>query len=191
MLVIDNSLVFAIPEVHPDVDLCLNFQRTFRIPETETYNLPPGMGKYPIHILGPNELLVPMYQSDALWINVQRSSYPFAIKATYEGLSKFVVLSKYPWIDNLDDNGVPKQFVAPSLTAEPGDYGLVLEIFPMKSDTYPEEWDEVHKQRVYIHLVNSIMWGSRGNEMSTTPLTEKEYVRHGYPWLTMYEEKGP
>ena len=117
MLVIDNSLVFAIPEVHPDVDLCLNFQRTFRIPETETYNLPPGMGKYPIHILGSNELLIPMYQSDALWINVQRSSYPFAIKATCQ--------------------------------------------LPLP----------------------------KGRGLSLPP--KKEYERHGYPWLTIYEEKAP
>ncbi len=196
--VINNSLVFTIPEVHPEARLCLDFQRTFRIPEKEAYNLPPGLGKYPLHILGSNELLIPMYQSEALWINVECGQYPFAIKATYESLFTFVVTKNQPWIDNLDNNGVPKQFVAPPLTVDPkqSDYCFALEIFPMKSDVYthiPNEmlnglWDDEHKHRVYIHLVNSIMWRSAGNEMCTIPLTESEYAYHGYPWLKTYEE---
>ena len=193
--VLNNIIHCTMPEVHPDASVCLDFQRTFRIPDTETYNFPPGMGRHTIHVLGPSELLVPMYQSEALWINAIATTYPLGIKVTYGKLSSFTIVQVQPWIDILDDNGIPKQLIPPKLNA---DHGFVLEILPMKleayernpNDTSGDAWDNEHKLRVYVHLVNTTMWCSAGNEMCTAPLTEKEYVHHGYPWLKKYEENG-
>ena len=193
--VIDNTIHCIMTEAHPKAYLCLDFQRTFRLTNTEMC-LPPGMGKYPISVLGPSELLIPMYQSEALWINIGTVPYPFALKVTYMGTSSITCVKMQPWIDICDK----QQFVAPSLNGDPSfDYGFALEIFPMKADVFehsPDEtsrdvWDENHKQRIYVHLVNSSMWCGAGNEMLTVPLTDREYLRHGYPWLQKYEENTP
>ena len=44
----DDQLVFLFPEVHGEVVLRINFQRTLRIPDdNRDYTLPPGLGRFP------------------------------------------------------------------------------------------------------------------------------------------------
>ena len=44
-----DSLVFRFPEVHPEAELRINFQRTLRIPDDGyDYPLPPGLGCFPL-----------------------------------------------------------------------------------------------------------------------------------------------
>ena len=88
-----DSLVFSFPEVHRDAVLRVDFQRTLRIPDDGTdYPLPPGLGRFPIKHVDdfvervPLEwieragVMLPMYQSEAVWLNLTSGDYPFAIK---------------------------------------------------------------------------------------------------------------
>jgi hypothetical protein len=98
-----DVLVFKFPEVHPDAELKIEFQRTFRIPDDgKTYPLPPGLGKFPVkHVEDHKDrvpaqwaehggVMVPMYQAEALWVRFEpkriwgrgqgSAQYPFAIK---------------------------------------------------------------------------------------------------------------
>src|SRR3972149_9010465 len=96
----NNQLVFNFPKVHENAKLTINFQRTLRIPDDgKKYPLPPGLGSFPMkHIddhrnqipkewLKRGGVMLPMYQSEALWIcfspsyvSNRRHVYPFAIK---------------------------------------------------------------------------------------------------------------
>src|SRR5436189_5528807 len=80
----------------------ITFQRTLRIPDDgKTYPLPPGLGRFPLrHVddhagavppewLEHGGVLLPMYQSEALWLRFdaaylprRSAAYPFAIKLT-------------------------------------------------------------------------------------------------------------
>lgn len=96
----EDSLVFTFPEVHPEAQLEINFQRTFRIPDDgKEYPLPPGFDNFPLrHVddyaekipkrwIEHGGVMLPMYQSEALWLYfhshhlfAHRNEYPFAIK---------------------------------------------------------------------------------------------------------------
>jgi len=148
-----DSLVFSFPEVHPNATLTIDFQRTFRIPDDgRDYPLPPGLGNFPLrHVddfhervperwLQHGGVMLPMYQSEALWLNFSPSSvsrqgtYPFAIKIATgksnavsgeqwsEGLGRrpqdYVVAPKQPWLDGYCvEKGIIRQFVAMPLGA--------------------------------------------------------------------------
>jgi hypothetical protein len=149
-----NVLNFFFPEVHSDARLQLEFQRTFRIPDDDKdYPLPPGLGKFPLqHVDDFDEgipppwiehggVMLPMYQSEALWINFsanyvesRRVYYPFAIKVSAgkinaitgdswsEGLNKgpqdYLVAPEQPWLDGYCvEKGFIRQFVAMPLGA--------------------------------------------------------------------------
>lgn len=147
-----NNLVFSFKNVHENAKLNLTFQRTLRIPDDEReYHLPPGLGTFPIVHVDDYEqnvpekwikhggVMLPMYQSEAMWIHFQgyhepgrRSAYPFAIKICtgkinavtgeqyQSGLKKspqdYVVSPKQPWLDGYCiKEGVIRQFVAMAL----------------------------------------------------------------------------
>ena len=149
----DDGLIFSFPEVHPDATLRVEFQRTLRIPDDgRDYPLPPGLGEFPLkhvddfHARVPERwlqhggVMLPMYQSEAMWLNFNASyideqgSYPFAIKVAtgksnavsgeqwHEGLKQepqdYVVAPKQPWLDGYCiEKGVIRQFVAMPLGA--------------------------------------------------------------------------
>jgi hypothetical protein len=97
---VDDTLVFSFPEVHPDATLRVTFQRTLRIPDDgRTYPLPPGLGAFPLRHVDDHAksvppswqahggVLLPMYQAEALWVQFapgrrhrRFSGYPFAVK---------------------------------------------------------------------------------------------------------------
>lgn len=148
-----DGLVFSFPEVHPEATLKVEFQRTLRIPDDgRDYPLPPGLGEFPLrHVddfhkrmperwLQHGGVMLPMYQSEAMWLNFHASrielqgSYPFAIKiatgksnavsggAWSEGLERgpqdYVVAPKQPWLDGYCvEKGIIRQFVAMPLGA--------------------------------------------------------------------------
>lgn len=146
---LSDELVFSFPEIHPEARLTITFQRTLRIPDDgNTYPLPPGLGKFPLrHVddfsskvptpwVTRGGILLPMYQSEALWIcfhseNISKRdhAYPFAVKiaagkinavngkAWDNGLQAdpqgYVVVPGQPWIDGFCvEKGVIRQFVA-------------------------------------------------------------------------------
>ncbi|MFC1662401.1 hypothetical protein ACFL3S_13275 [Gemmatimonadota bacterium] len=82
----DDALRFSFPEVHPKARLRVEFQRTLRIPDDgRNYPLPPGLGRFPLRHVDdhadrvPNRwmrhggVLLPMFQSEALWIQFHSS----------------------------------------------------------------------------------------------------------------------
>ena len=87
-----DHLLFRFPDVHSDAALSIDLQRTLRIPDDDKdYPLPPGLGSFPLRHVDdfaervPEEwiehggVMLPMYQSEALWLNFT-GVYPLAIK---------------------------------------------------------------------------------------------------------------
>lgn len=67
----------------------------------------------------------------------------------------------------------------------------------MDQKIYPDQhgidtWDEDNFGRVFVHIVNSMMWREiTGEEPPPTPVTARTYAESGYPWFKLYdEEKG-
>ena len=121
-----NDLVFTFPEVHPDAQLRITFQRTLRIPDDgHTYPLPPGLGSFPLrHVddfaktvperwITHGGVMFPMYQSEALWISFHskyldrhRTSYPFAVKIA---TGKINAVTGDEWQNNI--NHSPQDYI--------------------------------------------------------------------------------
>jgi hypothetical protein len=173
----NDALVFSFPDVHRDAVLSIDFQRTLRIPDDDReYPLPPGMGRFPVrHVddfatrvperwLSHGGVMLPMYQSEAMWLNFDSpSDYPFAIRiaagkidavtgeAWRNGLHRdpqdYVVAPDQPWLDGYCvERGVIRQFVAmplgsgysaeEQLTGEAEHGGVQIVGYPMKREAY-------------------------------------------------------
>jgi hypothetical protein len=144
-----DRLEVSFPEVFGEAMLTIEFQRTLRIPDDgREYPLPPGLGPFPVRHLDdfsrnvPRDwlkrggVLVPMWQSEALWLNFdsqyvedREAFYPFAIKVATgkrsavngktwrAGLNAnpqdYLVVPTQPWLDGYCvEKGVIRQFVA-------------------------------------------------------------------------------
>jgi len=173
----DDALEFSFPEVHPEARLRVAFQRTLRIPDDDRdHPLPPGLGRFPLrHVDDAGErvpaewlrrggVMLPMYQSEAMWLNfTARSDYPFALKVAagkvnaatgeawvdglHRGPQDYLVVPGQPWLDGYAvEKGVIRQFVAMPLgegyTAEEQIFGtdehggVQLLACPMKREVY-------------------------------------------------------
>src|SRR5215204_443191 len=95
-----HRLDFSFPELSGDARLTIDFQRTLGIPDDgKDYLLPPGLGSFPLrHVddfarripadwLKRGGVLLPMWQSEALWLLFRsryvpdrETAYPFALK---------------------------------------------------------------------------------------------------------------
>jgi hypothetical protein len=170
-----DQLVFRFPAVHRDAVLKVGFQRTLRIPDDDRdYPLPPGLGPFPLrHVddfadnvpapwIEHGGVMLPMYQSEALWINFS-GHYPFAVKVATgkidavtggslrPGLERrpqnYLSIPQQPWLDGFCvETGVIRQFVARPLgagytaeeqitgAAEHG--GIQLIVHPLKNEVY-------------------------------------------------------
>jgi len=173
-----NHLVFQFPEVHQRARMTVEFQRTLRIPDDgRDYPLPAGLGTFPVrHVddfaqnvpetwLDRGGVVVPMYQSEAMWINFS-SDYPFAVKVAAgkicavtgeqyrQGLHRrpqdYVVVPNQPWLDGFCvEKGVIRQFVAMPLgsgysaeeqiTGEAEYGGLQIQAYPIHPKHYRPE----------------------------------------------------
>jgi len=144
-----DKLRFTFPEVHPQAELRVEFQRTLRIPDDgKTYPLPPGLGVFPLRHVDDfarrvppawsrhGGVMLPMYQSEALWIRFASArvpdhgtDYPFAVKVAagkidavtgkawsnemHRGPQDYMVAPRQPWLDGFAvEKGVIRQFVA-------------------------------------------------------------------------------
>ncbi len=153
----------------------IDFQRTLRIPDDgNIYALPPGISRFPLrHVddyaerlpsqwLERGGVMMPMYQSEALWLSFS-GAYPFALKiaagkinavsgeAWSEGLNRspqdYLVRPHQPWLDGFAvGKGVIRQFVAmplgagytveEQLSGKTKFGGLQFEAIPMKASHY-------------------------------------------------------
>jgi hypothetical protein len=170
-----STLRFDFPEVHEDATLEVSFLRTLRIPDdNEVYALPPGLGEFPVRLiddfaekvpggwLDRGGVMLPMYQSEALWISFS-ASYPFAVKVaagkinavtgddwTDEFQKKpqdYVVSPGQPWLDGFCvEKGIIRQFVAMPLgagysaeeqiTGKAEHGGIQFIVSPIKKEVY-------------------------------------------------------
>jgi len=185
-----DALIFSFPGVHAEAVMRVELQRTLRIPDDgRDYPLPPGLGRFPLrHVddfaarvperwLRHGGVMLPMYQSEALWLRfVSVYDYPFVLKigtgkinavtgdAWSDGVCRdpqdYVVVPAQPWLDGYAvEKGVIRQFVAMPLgsgysveeqitgAAEHG--GIQLVAHPMKAGA----WERL-KRKVY-HLAES------------------------------------
>jgi hypothetical protein len=181
-----DQLIFSCPEIHPDAWLTITFKRTLRIPDDGSdYPLPPGIGNFPLrhlddyasripeHWLTRGGVMLPMYQSEAMWIDFQSglvyehdTFYPFAVKiatgkinavsgqAWGEGLQadpqSYVVVPEQPWIDGYCvEKGVIRQFVGMPLgtgySAEEQVTGQ-SEFGGVQLQVYPMRWETFEKR---------------------------------------------
>jgi hypothetical protein len=150
----NQRLVFTFPQVHAKARLRVEFQRTLRIPDDgASYPLPPGFGPFPLrHVddfaqrvprpwLEHGGVMLPIYQSEALWIRFTSDPvpdrdvpYPFAIKvaagkvnaltgarwtdALSHAPQDYMVAPLQPWLDGYCvKRGAIRQFVAMPLGA--------------------------------------------------------------------------
>ena len=182
-------------------NLQIGFQRTLRIPDdNKVYPLPAGFGNFPLRDIDDFQhalpepwlerggVLMPMYQSEALWIYFN-SSYPFAVKVGAgkvnaisgetlgEGLSdspqSYLVTPEQPWLDGFAvSKGVIRQFVAmplgtgysveEQLTRKSDVGGLQLEVFPMKAEACFHNLIEARLPKSLVELVDELtsdIWG--------------------------------
>lgn len=64
----------------------------------------------------------------------------------------------------------------------------------MKQKIYPDNygidtWDEENFGRVYVHIVNSMMYREiTSMEPPNTPISAKMYSQYGFPWFDLYDE---
>lgn len=169
-----NDIFFEFPEIHDKARLSISFQRTLRIPDDgKQYPLPPGLGTFPLKKISefkdrvPCEwlkgdgLMLPMYQSEALWMRFTTYGYPCAIRVATGNINAVtgkpfkkklrkrdhMVVPPQPWLDGFCvGKGKIKQFVAMPLgwgtsveqqiTGKEEVGGLQIEVWPMKKDEY-------------------------------------------------------
>jgi len=178
-----DSLVFRFPEVHKDAEMRVDFQRTLRIPDdAKDYPLPAGLGRFPLrHVddfsqrvpqkwIEHGGIMLPMYQSEALWINFTANQYPFAVKVAAGKINAvtgnswtndlhgrpqdYLVVPQQPWLDGYCvEKGFIRQFVAMPLgsgysaeeqiTGEAEHGGLQIVVYPLKPELYRPIMDGV------------------------------------------------
>ena len=177
---LSNQLTFRFPEVHKKAVCHIDFQRTLRIPDdNQEYPLPPGLGRFPVEHVDDfadklpgtwqahGGVFIPMYQSEALWINFS-GDYPCAVKIAAgkinavsgelwsNGLSDdpqdYAVIPEQPWLDgfNVSEDYI-RQFVAMPLgegftaeeqiTGKADHGGLQIIVYPMKKEIYVEHFE--------------------------------------------------
>jgi hypothetical protein len=175
----EDALLFSFPEVHPEASCLVDFQRTLRLPDdNRRYPLPAGLGRFPMHHVDdyPDQLpatwrrhggvFLPMYQSEALWVNFHANfyhSYPCAIKIAAGKINAvsgapwqnplvadpqdYVVAPGQRWLDGFAvAAGLIRQFVAmplgegytaeEQLTGAADHGGLQIMVYPMKRERY-------------------------------------------------------
>ena len=173
-----DRLIISFPEVHADSRMEIDFQRTLRIPDDgREHFLPPGLGSFPIrHVddfakkvpagwLERGGVTLPMYQSEALWLNLSSpTGYPFLLKVaagkvnaitgeiwtdapTRHPDQDYLVVPTQPWLDGFCvEKGIIRQFVAMPLgagysaeeqiTGEAEHGGLQVAAYPMKASAW-------------------------------------------------------
>ena len=209
-----DQLIFRFPEVHDDATVTIDFQRTLRIPDDDReYPLPAGLGQFPIrHVddfaervpeawIEHGGVMLPMYQSEALWINFN-SWYPCAVKVTagkinavtgepyrpglHRGPQDYAVVPQQPWLDGFCvSRGVIRQFVAMPLgagytaeeqitgAAEHG--GLQIHVYPIKPAYYEERF--IGAMMVGAPLARSVISKSFGMGLAPGGRMRQEIFR--------------
>lgn len=200
-----SHLQFSFPEVHKEATLSVSFQRTLRIPDDDqVHALPPGLGDFPVRLIDDftrkvpstwlerGGVMLPMYQSEALWIYFS-ASYPFAVKiaagkvnavtgeAWTDEFQKepqdYVVTPDQPWLDGFCvEKGIIRQFVAMPLgagysaeeqiTGKAEHGGIQFIVSPIKREAYDQSQ---MKARLVGFAMNELCGAPLEMEMGLAP----------------------
>lgn len=180
-----GELWFRFPEVYETATMIIGFVRTLRIPDDgKVYPLPPGFGLFPLHHVDDHAkrvpkrwlehggVMLPMYQSEAMWLSFS-GNWPCAVKIA---TGKVNVVSGEPWKDKLNCNpqdyvvaprkqpwldgycvekGIIRQFVATPLgagvtteeqvTGKAEHGGLQITAYPMKRESHKRLFPEAYQ----------------------------------------------
>ena len=179
-----QQLVIRFPGIHKHAVARISFQRTLRIPDDgKDYPLPPGMGRFPLHHVEDYQaklpelwarhggVFMPMYQSEALWINFESGGhdYPIAVQIAAGKINAvngepwqeemqfepqgYAVIGQQPWLDGFCiEKGRIRQFVAAplgegmtveeQLTGEAEFGGIQIKAWPLKAEVYEKSLQE-------------------------------------------------
>lgn len=173
-----SSLRFCFKDISEKFHV--SFQKTLRIPDdNKKYPLPPSLGTFPLeHVenysrkvpskwLEHGGVFMPMYQSEAMWLNFHTDNQrPFAIKVASGKINAvsgkewtnfldkdkqdYMVSPKQPWLDGFHvGKDVIRQFVAVPLksgytveeqiTGEAEHGGIQIIVYPMKDVYWQKE----------------------------------------------------
>ncbi len=171
-----DRLHVSFPEVHKGAECKIDLLRTLRLPDDDRQHpLPPDLGRFPVRRVHDFEnsvpenwldrggVLVPMHQSEALWLRFE-GSYPFALKLGTQGINAingsiwseeldgenqdYLVTTSQPWLDgySLSEGDSLRQFTALPLESDHGAQvqmsgnsdigGLRLLIVPLSADAF-------------------------------------------------------
>ena len=184
----NNQLRFSFPNVHDDAECRIAFQRTLRIPDdNREYPLPAGLGHFPqFHVddfaakvpgtwVQHGGTLLPMWQSEALWIDFGTwgSEYPCAVKIAAGKINAvsgkpwtpelqsdpqdYVVIPTQPWLDGFNvAKDLIRQFVSmplgqgysaeEQLTGVAEHGGIQVLVYPIKA----ERWEQILSERLAV-----------------------------------------
>ncbi len=215
----NDALTFSFPEVHADANLTIGFQRTLRIPDDgAVHYLPPGLGQFPLRHVDDHGsriprswqdhggVMLPMFQSEAMWINFSsRSNYPFLVKIAtgkinavtgkewQEGIGSdsqdYLVVPVQPWLDGFCvANGEIRQFVAmplglgysteEQLTGAADVGGVQILVRPMKAGA----WAKLAKRAEYRRDLCYCLCESPREEMGLAPGGRMRQTIHEDPY---------
>lgn len=173
-----DTLTFRFPEIHRLARLSIVLNRTLRVPDDDkTYPLPAGLGRFPLRHVEDYEgtlpeswrerggVIMPMYQSEAMWIQFI-GSYPMAIKIATGKINAvtgsawtddlgaepqdYLTTPTQPWLDGFSTGSDQvRQFVASrlgdgqtaeeQLTGEAEFGGLQIIVYPLKAEIFEQE----------------------------------------------------
>lgn len=222
-----NELVFSFPEVHRQARMSIQFQRTLRLPDNgESYPLPPGLGTFPLRHVDDHAstvpadwirhggVMMPMYQSEAMWINFSSfGSYPFMVmiaagkinavsgepwnpKPTGAPNQNYLPVPDQPWLDGfVVGGGMVRQFVAmplgagytaeEQLTGAAEHGGLQIAVRPLKARYYE---DPEMNAPLYVACMAA---RPAGDSMGLAPGGLMKQEIHEDEWkVDQYEETG-
>ncbi|AYV81727.1 MAG: hypothetical protein Harvfovirus56_4 [Harvfovirus sp.] len=88
----------------------VEFKRTLRVPDTEkTYPLPPDLGRIPLQLCEDKSVVLPMRQSEAMWMNFSGGGGSLALKIGVGGIN---AISGERWGENCGKLiGSPQNYV--------------------------------------------------------------------------------
>jgi hypothetical protein len=184
-----DRVVFRFPQIEADACFSIDFQRTLRIPDTDTtYSLPPGLGSFPLrhvddHAEGLSRstsdrggIILPIWQAEALWLNFHNDGpdwgldFPVAIKVA---AGKINAVTGEGWRSGLHRN--PQDYMVspdqPWLDGFAIEEGVIRQFVAMPlGDGYSVE----------EQLTGNAEWG--GLQISVVPLKAKVWQAKRRAW---------
>ena len=185
----NDRLVFRFPQIEENANLSIYFQRTLRIPDTETtYSLPPGLGTFPVRHaedfsakLPPETnsrggVILPIWQAEAMWIGFSNRGlewdldFPVAIKVA---AGKINAVTGEPWRPGLHRR--PQDYMVspqqPWLDGFAVEKGVIRQFVAMPLG----EGYSVEEQ-----ITGEAEWG--GLQISVTPLRAEIWMAKRAAW---------